>query len=44
VDEGKKGIDNDLRSKLFEVKEQYERQLRELQAAYGEAILELRAR
>jgi hypothetical protein len=27
-----------------EVKEQYEKQLRELQEAYGEAMLELRAR
>ncbi|NBQ92021.1 MAG: transposase, partial [Betaproteobacteria bacterium] len=26
------------------IKEQYERQLRELQDAYGEAMLELRAR
>jgi hypothetical protein len=31
-------------TKPFEVKEQYERQLRELQEAYGEAMLELRAR
>jgi transposase-like protein len=44
VDEGKKGIENALRSKPLEIKEQYERQLRELQEAYGEAMLELRAR
>jgi len=44
VDEGKKGMENALRTKPLEVKEQYERQLRELQEAYGEAMLELRAR
>jgi transposase-like protein len=44
VEEGKKGMENALRTKPFEVKEQYERQLRELQEAYGEAMLELRAR
>ena len=44
VDEGKKGMENALRSKPLEIKEQYERQLRELQEAYGEAMLELRAR
>ena len=37
-------MENALRSKPLEVKEQYERQLRELQEAYGEAMLELRAR
>ncbi len=44
VDEGKRGMENALRTKPLEVKEQYERQLRELQEAYGEAMLELRAR
>lgn len=44
VDEGKHGMENALRSKPLEVKEQYERQVRELQEAYGEAMLELRAR
>ena len=44
VDEGKMGMENALRSKPLEIKEQYERQLRELQEAYGEAMLELRAR
>jgi hypothetical protein len=33
-----------LRAKPLEVKEQYERQLQELQEAYGEAMLELRSR
>ncbi|MDE2433808.1 MAG: DUF1153 domain-containing protein [Burkholderiales bacterium] len=44
VDEGKKGVENALRTKPLEVKEQYERQLSDLQQAYGEAMLELRAR
>ena len=44
VDEGKKGMENALRTKPLEAKEQYERQLKELQEAYGEAMLELRAR
>ena len=37
-------MENALRTKSLEVKEQYEKQLRELQEAYGEAMLELRAR
>lgn len=44
VDEGKRGMENALRSKPQEIKEQYERQLSDLQQAYGEAMLELRAR
>jgi len=44
VEGGKKGMENALRTKPLEVKEQYERQLKELQEAYGEAMLELRAR
>ncbi|WP_075257938.1 transposase [Herbaspirillum camelliae] len=44
VDEGRKGMENALRAKPLDVKEQYERQLKELQEAYGEAMLELRAR
>jgi transposase-like protein len=44
VDEGKRGLENALRAKPEDVREQYERQLRELQEAYGEAMLELRAR
>ena len=35
---------NALRSNTQDIKEQYERQLKELQEAYGEAMLELRAR
>ncbi len=44
VDGGKKGLENALRAKPLDIKEQYERQLKELQEAYGEAMLELRAR
>ena len=44
----RRGIANrpcpEIRGQDQEVKEQYERQLRELQEAYGEAMLELRAR
>jgi hypothetical protein len=35
---------NALRAKPLDVREQYERQIKELQEAYGEAMLELRAR
>jgi len=44
VDEGKRGMENALRAKPEDVREQYERQLKDLQEAYGEAMLELRAR
>lgn len=44
VDEAKRGMENSLRAKPLEIKEQYERQVKELQEAYGEAMLELRAR
>lgn len=44
VEDGKRGLENALRAKPMEIKEQYEKQLRELQEAYGEAMLELRAR
>lgn len=44
VDDGKKGMENALRAKPMEIREQYEKQLKELQEAYGEAMLELRAR
>jgi transposase-like protein len=44
VDDGKKGMENALRAKPLEIREQYEKQLKELQEAYGEAMLELRAR
>ena len=44
VDDAKRGMENALRAKPEDVREQYERQLKELQEAYGEAMLELRAR
>lgn len=44
VEDGKRGMENALRSNPQDIKEQYERQLKELQEAYGEAMLELRAR
>lgn len=44
VDHGKSGLENALRSKPEDVREHYERQLKDLQEAYGEAMLEPRAR
>ena len=44
VDDGKRGMENALHAKPQDVREQYERQLKDLQEAYGEAMLELRAR
>ncbi|WP_287497482.1 DUF1153 domain-containing protein [Pandoraea sp. CB10b_02] len=44
VDDGKRGMENALRANPLDLKGQYERQIKELQEAYGEAMLELRAR
>lgn len=44
VEDGKRGMENALRANPLDVKEQYERQIEDLQEAYGEAMLELRAR
>jgi transposase-like protein len=44
VDDGRRGMENALRANPQDVKEQYERQIKDLQEAYGEAMLELRAR
>lgn len=44
VDDAKRGMENALRANPLNIKEQYERQLKDLQEAYGEAMLELRAR
>jgi transposase-like protein len=44
VDQAKAGMENALRAKPEDVREQYERQVKQLQEAYGEAMLELRAR
>ena len=44
VEEGKRGMENALKANPQDMRSQYERQLKELQEAYGEAMLELRAR
>lgn len=44
VEDGKRGMENALRANPLDLREEYERQLKELQEAYGEAMLELRAR
>ena len=44
VDEGKRGMENALKANPADIREQYEKQLKDLQEAYGEAMLELRAR
>src|ERR1700742_3344288 len=44
VEDGKKGMENALRANPQDVREQYEKQLKDLQEAYGEAMLELRAK
>ena len=44
IEDGKKGMENALRVNPQDVREQYEQQLKDLQEAYGEAMLELRAR
>jgi transposase-like protein len=44
VDDGRRGMENALRANPQDLREQYEKQLKDLQEAYGEAMLELRAR
>ena len=44
LDQGKPGMENALKAKPEDVREQYEKQLKDLQGAYGEAMLELRVR
>jgi len=44
VADAKRGMENALRANPLDIKEQYERQIKDLQEAYGEAMLELRAR
>ena len=44
VDDAKRGMENALRANPLEIREQYEKQLKDLQEAYGDAMLELRAR
>ncbi|AFI68991.1 DUF1153 domain-containing protein [Burkholderia pseudomallei] len=38
--DGKRGMENALRANPQDVKEQYERQIKDLREAYGEAMLE----
>ena len=42
VEDARKGMENALRTKPLDIKEQYEKQIRELQEAYGEAMLQMR--
>jgi transposase-like protein len=44
LSQAKAGMENALRAKPEDVREQYEREIKKLQEAYGEAMLELRAR
>lgn len=44
VDEAKAGMENALRCNPRDVTDLYEKKIEELQAAYGEAMLELKAR
>ena len=44
VDQAKGGMENALRAKPEDVRQQYERQIKDLQEAYDEAMLELRVR
>ncbi len=44
VDDAKKGMENALKANPLDVRQQNEKQLRDLQEACGEVMLELRAR
>ncbi len=44
VEDARTGMGNALRANSLDVRQQYEKHLRDLQEAYGEAMLELRAR
>ncbi|WP_235027085.1 DUF1153 domain-containing protein, partial [Cognatazoarcus halotolerans] len=44
IDEAKRGMENALRTNPLDIREHYEKQIKQLQEAYGEAMLELRAR
>ena len=44
MDDAEAGMENALKANPKDIAEQYEVQLRELKEAYGEAMLELRAR
>ncbi|MCA0942766.1 transposase [Salipiger pacificus] len=40
VEDAKRGMENSLRANPLDIREQYEKQLRNLQEAYGEALLD----
>jgi transposase-like protein len=42
IDDAQKGMENALRAKPKDVREQYEQQIKELTTAYGEAMLEIK--
>ena len=44
IGEAKRGMENALCANPLDIREQYEKQIKQLQEAYGEAMLELRAR
>lgn len=44
VDDGKRGMENAQRANPLDLKDQYERQIKDLREAYREAMLKLRAR
>jgi transposase-like protein len=44
IEQGKAGMENTLRTKPEDVREQYEREIKTLQEGYGEVMLESRAR
>ncbi|GGM11818.1 hypothetical protein GCM10011534_37420 [Pseudooceanicola nanhaiensis] len=44
VEDAKRGMENSLRANPLDIREHYEKQLKDLQDAYGEAMLEQRAR
>ncbi len=44
VEDARRGIENALRANPLDIREHYEKRLKDLQEAYGEAMLEQRAR
>lgn len=44
IEDATSGMENALRAKPHDIRQQYERKVKDLQEAYGEAMLELRAR
>lgn len=44
VEDAKRGMENSLRTNPLDIREQYEKQLKDLQEAYGECMLEIRVR